>query len=58
MLYRELWKNVRPMIEYYAKVQGQDLEIIDIAESQIQELGNIDKKYQANNSPAQKSIAT
>lgn len=46
------------MIEYYAKVQGQDLEIIDIAESQIQELGNIDKKYQANNSPAQKSIAT
>ena len=31
------------MIEYYAKVQGQDLEIIDIVESQIQELGNIDK---------------
>ena len=43
LLYRELWKNVRPMIEYYAKVQGQDLEIIDIVESQIQELGNIDK---------------
>ena len=43
LLYKELWKNVRPMIEYYAKAQGQDLEIIDIVESQIQELGNIDK---------------
>ena len=43
LLYKELWKNVRPMIEYYAKAQGQNLEIIDIVESQIQELGNIDK---------------
>lgn len=43
LLYKELWKNVRPMIEYYAKAQRQDLEIIDIVESQIQELGNIDK---------------
>lgn len=43
LLYKELWKNVRPMIEYYSKAQGQDLEIIDIVEKQIQELGNIDK---------------
>lgn len=42
MLYKELWKNVRPMIEYYTKAQGQDLMIIDIVKSQIQELGNID----------------
>ena len=43
LLYKELWKNVRPMIEYYAKAQGQDLEIIDIVEKQIQELSSIDK---------------
>lgn len=42
LLYKELWKNVRPMIEYYTKAQGQDLMIIDIVKSQIQELGNID----------------
>lgn len=43
LLYKELWKNVRPMIEYYANAQGQDVDIIDIVESQIQELSNIDK---------------
>lgn len=43
MLYKELWKNVRSMIEYYAKAQGQGIVIIDIVESQIQKLGNIDK---------------
>ena len=43
LLYKELWKNVRPMIEYYANAQGQDISIINIVEEQIQELSCIDK---------------
>lgn len=43
LLYKELWKNVRPMIEYYANAQGQDISIINIVEKQIQELSCIDK---------------
>lgn len=43
LLYKELWKNVRPMIEYYANDQGQDHSIISIVEEQIKELSNIDK---------------
>lgn len=38
-----MWKNVRPMIEYYANAQGQDISIINIVEKQIQELSCIDK---------------
>ena len=43
LLYKELWKNVRPMIEYYANAQGQDVSLIDVVEGQIQELSSIDK---------------
>lgn len=43
LLYKELWKNVRPMIEYYANAQGPDMNIIDIVEKQIHELSSVDK---------------
>lgn len=40
---RDLWKNVRPTIEYYAKESNQDLSVIDILDIEIEDLENIDK---------------
>ena len=42
-LYEELWKNVKPMIEHYAKEMGQDMSIIDNAENQLKEINKMDK---------------
>lgn len=41
LLYKELWKSVKPMIEHYAK--GQDTTVIGIVDRQLQELSGIDK---------------
>lgn len=43
LLYKELWKNVKPMIEYYSNEQGQDTSVITLVEKQIQEISSIDK---------------
>lgn len=43
LLKKDLWKNVRPMIEYYANETGNDLKIIDIVEAYILELDALDK---------------
>ncbi len=43
LLYKDLWKNVRPMIEYYAKESNEDLSQIGIAETCIQKLSAVDK---------------
>ncbi|WP_310605286.1 hypothetical protein [Anaerosporobacter sp.] len=43
LLYKELWKHARPMIEHYSKAQAQSLELINLVEKQIQELSGIDK---------------
>lgn len=42
-LYEELWKNVKPMIEHYAKEMGQDMSIIDNVENKLKEIDEIDK---------------
>lgn len=43
LLYKELWKNVRPMIEYYVNERGADTGIINIVEEELKELSKIDK---------------
>lgn len=40
---KDLWKNVRPIIEHYAKAQGQDLTIIDIVENKLHQIDSLDK---------------
>lgn len=44
LLFKELWRSVRPTIEHYSDENGYDLAIIDLVESQIKELSGIDKK--------------
>ncbi len=43
LLYKDLWKYTRPLIEHYAQVSGQDFEVISIVEKHINELSSIDK---------------
>lgn len=43
LLYKDLWKSIRPMLEHYSEVDNQDAETLDIAESYIIALKNIDK---------------
>lgn len=38
LLKKDLWKNVRPMIQYYGSENDEDLKIIDIVEAEILEL--------------------
>lgn len=38
-----MWKNVRPVIQYYANEQGQDLSIIDLAERGLLTIDTLDK---------------
>ncbi len=40
---KDLWKNVRPVIEYYADEQGHDIELIDIVEQKLFSINDIDK---------------
>jgi len=44
LLYKDLWKNVKPVIEHYAKANQEDLSQIEIAETYIKRLDKIDKK--------------
>ncbi len=44
LLKKDLWKNVRPMIEHYANERDSDLRIIDIVETYILELDALDKR--------------
>lgn len=43
LLKKDLWKNVRPMIQHYASERDADLKVIDIVEAQILELDALDK---------------
>ena len=43
LLKKDLWKNVRPMIQLYASQNDADLKVIDIVEAQIFELDALDK---------------
>lgn len=43
LLYRDLWKHIKPIIEHYAKDNNEDLLQIDIAEDYIKKLSVIDK---------------
>lgn len=56
LLYKELWKNVRPMIEYYANEKGQDISIINIIEEQLKEISSIDKNGDMFRYPASYSF--
>lgn len=40
---KDLWKNVRPVIQHYANEQGQDLSIIDLAERGLLTIDALDK---------------
>lgn len=44
LLKKDLWNNVRTMIQYYATESNEDLKVIDIVESEILELDALDKK--------------
>lgn len=43
LIKKELWKNVRPVIEYYANEQGNDLATIDIVERELFQINNMDQ---------------
>ncbi|ABS39522.1 hypothetical protein [Clostridium botulinum] len=56
LLYKELWKNVRPMIEYYVNTRGEDISPINIVEEQLKELSSIDKNGDMFRYPASYSF--
>lgn len=43
ILYKDLWKNVKPMIEYYAG-EREDVSLIDVVGKQLEDLSGIDKE--------------
>lgn len=43
LLKKDLWKNVRPMIQHYGSESGEDLRVTDIVEAEIFELDAFDK---------------
>ena len=43
ILYKDLWKNVKDMIEYYANSSGEDLNTIYLADNYLNELSALDK---------------
>lgn len=43
IIYKELWLHVRNVIEHYAKEMGQDLSVMQCADTYLQELSAIDK---------------
>jgi len=43
LIKKDLWKNVKPIIEYYANEQGNDLSVIDIVERELFQIDEVDK---------------
>lgn len=43
LLYKDLWKNIKPVLIYYAEISGEDLQQLEIAEKYIKEISSIDK---------------
>ncbi|MBB6447060.1 hypothetical protein [Bacillus benzoevorans] len=43
LIKKDLWKNVKPVIQYYADEQGQDTELIDVVEQKLFAINDIDK---------------
>ncbi|AMJ41416.1 hypothetical protein [Anaerotignum propionicum] len=43
LIKKDLWKNVKPVILYYASEQGQDTDLINIVEKQLDVINRIDK---------------
>ena len=43
LIIKDLWKNVKPVIMYYAKEQSYDIEAINITEKQLKFISSIDK---------------
>jgi len=43
LIKKDLWKNVKPMIQFYANERSEDLQVIDIVETELIELDSIDK---------------
>lgn len=44
ILYKDLWKSVKDMIEYYAKSMGYDLNVVYCADTYLSELSALDKQ--------------
>lgn len=44
MLYKDLWKSIKPILVHYSKKHNQEEETLDLAERYIQALSGIDKK--------------
>lgn len=43
LIEKDLWRNAKPMIEYYAEAREEDKSIISIVEGQLKEISSIDK---------------
>jgi hypothetical protein len=43
LLYKDLWKSIKPVIEHYANESNEDLKQVEIAEKYIQKFKSIDK---------------
>ena len=43
MINKDLWKNVKPVIERYARVSDSDLEMIEIVGNALCTIDQIDK---------------
>ncbi len=44
LLYKDLWKSIKPILVYYSNEDNQEEETLDLAESYIKSLNNLDKK--------------
>lgn len=44
LLYRDLWKSIRDMVEYYAKAMGYNLDTVQLADTYLHELSILDKQ--------------
>jgi len=44
VIYQDLWKSVKDMVEYYAKSMGYDLRIVNLADVYLSKLSKLDKK--------------
>ena len=52
----DIWKCIRPRIEYYAEEHGENLETLDIIENRLSELTRIDKNGDVFRYPFSKSL--
>ncbi len=55
-LKKDLWKNIKPMLSYYAEIQNFDLIQLEIAETYIESLNEIDKNSDTFRYPFTKSF--